>query len=55
MYDHAGIALIIVAKKVPGHCCIVIVFDVINMTLESVNQICQDVNSLLASVLSIRT
>ena len=37
MYDHAGIALIIVAKKVPGHCCIVIVFDVINMTLESVN------------------
>ena len=21
----------------PGHCCIVIVFDVINMTLESIN------------------
>ena len=37
MYDHVGIALIIVAKKVPGHCCIVIVFDVINMTVESIN------------------
>ena len=37
MYDHARIALVIVAKKVSGHCCVVVVFDVIDMTLESVN------------------
>ena len=37
MYDHARIALIIVAKKMSSHCCVVVVFDVINMTLESVN------------------
>ena len=37
MYAHAGIALIIVAEKVPSHCCVIVMFDVINMTLESVN------------------
>ena len=37
MYDHAGIALIIVAKKVSSHCCVIVMFDVIDMTLESVN------------------
>ena len=37
MYDHARIALIIVAKEMPGHCCVIVMFNVINMTLESVN------------------
>ena len=37
MYDHARIALIIVARKMSSHCCVIIMFDVINITLESVN------------------
>ena len=37
MYDHAWIALIIVAQKMSGHCSVVIVFDVIDMTLESIS------------------
>ena len=37
MYDHARIALIIVAKEMPSHCCVIVMFDVIDMTLESVN------------------
>ena len=37
MYDHARIALIIVAKKMPSHCCVIVMFNVINMTLESIN------------------
>ena len=37
MYDHARIALIIVAKKMSSHCCVIVIFDVISMTLESAN------------------
>ena len=37
MYDHAGIALIIVTEKVSSHCSVIVMFDVIDMTLESVN------------------
>ena len=37
MYDHARIALIIVVKEMPSHCCVIVMFNVINMTLESVN------------------
>ena len=36
MSDHARIALIFVAKKMSSHCCVIVMFDVINMTLESV-------------------
>ena len=36
MYDHTGISLISVAMKMSGHCGIIIVFDVKNMTLESI-------------------
>ena len=37
MYDHARIALIIVTEKVSSHCSVIIVFDVIDMTLKSIN------------------
>ena len=37
MYDHARIALIIVAKEMPGHCGVIVMLNIINMTLESVN------------------
>ena len=37
MYDHAGIAVIIVAMKMSGHCCVIVMFDVKDMTLESIN------------------
>ena len=37
MYDHAWITLIIVAQKMSDHCSVVIVFDVIDMTLESIS------------------
>ena len=37
MYDHARIALIIGPNKVSGHCCVIVMFDVKDMTLESVN------------------
>ena len=37
MYDHTGISLISVAMKMSGHCGIIIVFGVKNMTLESIH------------------
>ena len=37
MYDHTWIAVIIVAMKMSCQCCIIVMFDVKNMTLESVN------------------
>ena len=37
MYGHLGIQLVTVAVKVSFHCGIVIVFNVKNMTFESVN------------------
>ena len=37
MYGHLWIQLITVAAKVSCHCGVVIVFDVKNVTLESVN------------------
>ena len=37
MYDHTGIGLISVAMKMSGHCGIIIVFDVKNMTLEFIH------------------
>ena len=37
MYDHTGISLISVAMKMSGHCGIIVVFDVENMTLESIH------------------
>ena len=37
MYSHSWIQLILVAVKVSCHCCVIIVFDVKNVTLESVN------------------
>ena len=37
MYDHAWIGLIIVAMKVSGHCGVIIMFNVKDMTLESFN------------------
>ena len=37
MYDHTRISLIFVAMKMSGHCCIVIVFDVNDVTLESIH------------------
>ena len=37
MYDHAWIAVIIVAVKMSCHCGIIVMFDVKDMTLESVN------------------
>ena len=37
MYDHAWIAVIIVAMKMSCHCGIIVMFDVKDMTLESVN------------------
>ena len=37
MYDHAWIGLIIVAMEMSSHCSIIVMFDVKNMTLESVN------------------
>ena len=36
MYSHSGIQLILVAMKVSCHCCIIIVFNVTNVTLESI-------------------
>ena len=36
MYDHVGIDLIIMAMKMSSHCCVVIVFDVKDVTFESV-------------------
>ena len=35
--DHAWIAVIIVAMKMSCHCCSIVMFNVKNMTLESVN------------------
>ena len=37
MYDHTRISLIFVVMKMSGHCCIVIVFDVKDVTLESIH------------------
>ena len=37
MYDHTGIGLIFVAMKMCGHCGIIIVFDVKNITVESIH------------------
>ena len=37
MYDQAWIALIIVAMKMSCHCSIIVMFDIKDMTLESVN------------------
>ena len=36
MYDHTGISFISVPMKMSGHCGVIIVFDVKNMTLESI-------------------
>ena len=37
MYSHTGIQLVHVAIEVSCHCCVIIVFDVKNVTLESIN------------------
>ena len=37
MYDDAGIGLIIVTVEMPSHCSVIIVFDIKDMTLESIN------------------
>ena len=37
MYDHARIGLIIVAMEMSGHCSVIVMFDVKNMTLESIS------------------
>ena len=37
MHDHAWIGLIIVAMEMSSHCSIIVMFDVKNMTSESVN------------------
>ena len=37
MYGHTGISMIIVAVKMSSHCGIAIVFDLKNVTLESIN------------------
>ena len=37
MYDHTWIGLIIVTMEMPSHCGFIIVFDVKDMTLESIN------------------
>ena len=37
MYDHAWIGLIIVAMKISGHYGVIVMFNVKDMTLESIN------------------
>ena len=37
MYDHAWTGLIIVPMKVSGHCGAIVMFNVKDMTLESIN------------------
>ena len=37
MYDHAWIGLILVAMKMSSHCCVIVMFNVKDMTLESIN------------------
>ena len=37
MYDHAWIGLIIMAIKMSSHCSVIVMFDVKDMTLESIN------------------
>ena len=37
MYDHAWIGLIIVALKMSSYCSVIVMFDVKDMTLESIN------------------
>ena len=37
MYDHAWIGLIIMAMKMSDHCGVIVMFNVKDMTLESIN------------------
>ena len=37
MYDHAWIGLIMVAMEMSGHCSFIVMFNVKDMTLESVS------------------